>query len=148
MSNKNFFKKILYFLGIEDEIPQETEKDDFEPYNIARPEPKPIGRVINIHQTNRNKVVIYKPDSFEEVREITDEVKNRKSVIVNLEKLDKENAKRILDFMAGSIYALDGTVRKIGLGIFLFAPENVDVAGLEPEEENQDKSPLNIKIRG
>ncbi|NLZ53310.1 MAG: cell division protein SepF, partial [Thermoanaerobacteraceae bacterium] len=81
MSNKTFFKKILYFLGIEDEIPQEAEKDDFEPY-IARPEPKPMGRVINIHQTSKNKMVIFKPRSFEEVREITDEVKNRRAAIV------------------------------------------------------------------
>lgn len=147
MSNKTFFKKILHFLGIEDEMPQEEEKGNFEPY-IARPEPKPMGRVINIHQTNKNKVVIFKPGSFEDVREITNEVKNRRAVIVNLERLDKDNAKRVLDFMAGSIFALDGTVKKIGPGIFLFAPDNVDVAGLETEEENQDNSSLHAKIRG
>ena len=54
----------------------------------------------------------------------------------------------VLDFMAGSIFALDGTVKKIGPGIFLFAPDNVDVAGLETEEENQDNSSLHAKIRG
>ncbi|NLZ54246.1 MAG: cell division protein SepF, partial [Thermoanaerobacteraceae bacterium] len=68
--------------------------------------------------------------------------KNRRAAIVNLEKLDRENAKRILDFMSGSIYALSGTVKKIGPGIFLFAPDNVDVSGLEAEEGNQDKSSL------
>jgi len=141
MSSKTFFKKILYFLGIEDEVPQEAEKNDFEPY-IARPEPKSMGRVINLHQTNKNKMVIFKPSSFEEVREITDEVKNRRAAIVNLEKLDRETAKRILDFMAGSIYALNGTVKKIGPGIFLFAPDNVDVSGVEAEDANQDKSSL------
>jgi len=146
MSSKTFFRKILYFLGIEDEIPQEAEKNDFEPY-IARPEPKSMGRVINLHQTNKNKMVIFKPSSFEEVREITDEVKNRRAAIVNFEKLDRETAKRILDFMAGSIYALNGTVKKIGPGIFLFAPDNVDVSGVEAEEKNQDTL-SNIKLRG
>ena len=146
MSNKTFFKKILYFLGIEDEMPEEAEKQDFEPY-IARPEPKSRGRVINIHQTNKNKMIIFKPGSFEEVSEITDEVKNRRAVIVNFEKLDKETAKRILDFMSGSIYELNGTVKKIGPGIFIFAPDNVDVSGVEGDEENQD-TVSNIKLRG
>lgn len=144
MSGKTFFKKILYFLGIEDEVSQEPEKDDYEPY-IARPEPKSMGRVINIHQTSKNKMVIFKPDSFEEVREISDEVKNRRAAIVNLEKLDRENAKRVLDFMAGSIYALNGAVKKVGPGIFLFVPDNIDVSGVDIEEENQDKSSLASK---
>ncbi|HHV18283.1 MAG TPA: cell division protein SepF [Thermoanaerobacterales bacterium] len=144
MSGKTFFKKILYFLGIEDEVSQEHEKDNFEPY-VARPESKPIGRVINIHQTSKNKMVIFKPDSFEEVREISDEVKNRRAAIVNLEKLDRENAKRVLDFMAGSIYALNGAVKKVGPGIFLFVPDNIDVSGVDIEEENQDKSSLASK---
>jgi len=146
MSNKSFFKKILYFLGIEDEMPEEDEKNDFEPY-IARPEQKAKGRVINIHQTNKNKMIIFKPSTFEEVREITDEIKNRRAVIVNFERLDKETAKRVLDFMSGSIYALNGTVKKIGPGIFLFAPDNVDISGLEGEEESQDSS-SNLKLRG
>ena len=142
MSGKTFFKKVLYFLGIEDEVSQESEKDEFEPY-IARPEPKPIGRVINIHQTSKNRMVIFKPSSFEEVREITDEVKNRRAAIVNLEKLDRENAKRVLDFMAGSIYALNGAVKKKGPGIFLFVPDNIDVSGVEIEEnKNNDKPSL------
>ena len=92
MSGKTFLKNTV-FLGIEDEVSQEHEKDNFEPY-VARPESKPIGRVINIHQTSKNKMVIFKPDSFEEVREISDEVKNRRAAIVNLEKLDRENAKQ------------------------------------------------------
>lgn len=141
MSAKTFFEKVLYFLGIQDEMPEEPEKENYEPY-IVRPEQKPASRVINIHQTSKNKMVIFKPSSFEEVREITDEVKNRRAAIVNLEKLDKENAKRILDFMAGSIYALNGTARKIGSGIFVFAPDNIDVSGVDMEEYNLEKSSL------
>jgi len=132
LGNKAFFKKILYFLGIEDDIPSENEKEDYEAVPL-RPEPKP-GRVINIHQTSKNKMVIFKPVAFEDVREITDEVKNRRAAIINLERLEKENAKRVLDFMAGSIYALNGTVRKIGPGIFIFAPDNIDVSGVDLEE--------------
>jgi len=145
MGNKTFFKKILYFLGIEDELPEDVEKNDFDSY-ISRSEQKSKGMVINLHQTNKNKMTILKPSSFEEVREICDEVKNRRAVIVNFEKLDRETAKRIVDFMAGSIYALNGTVKKIGPGIFLFAPDNVDVSDQEREEEDHDAL-SNLKLR-
>ena len=131
MSNKTLFKKILYFLGIEDDVPPEEE--EHKPYPM-RPEPKP-GRVINIHQASKNKMVIFKPIAFEEVKEITDEVKNRRAAIVNLERLETANAKRILDFMAGSIYALNGTVKKIGPGIFIFAPDNIDISGVDIDDD-------------
>lgn len=140
MAGKNFFNKILYMLGIEDEDPAPLEdRESYEPY-MARPDIKTKGRVINIHQTSKNKMVIYKPTSFDEVKEISDEVKNRRAVIVNMEKLDKDNAKRVLDFMSGSIYALNGTVKKIGPGIFIFAPDNVDISGSALEESLQEKS--------
>lgn len=140
MAGKNFFNKILYMLGIEDEDPVPAEdKGDYESY-MPRPDMKAKGRVINIHQTSKNKMVIYKPTSFDEVKEISDEVKNRRAVIVNMEKLDKDNAKRVLDFMNGNIYALNGTVKKIGPGIFIFAPDNVDISGNDLDESLQEKS--------
>ena len=72
-------------------------------------------------------------------------LKTEEQPFVNLEKLDRENAKRVLDFMAGSIYALNGAVKKVGPGIFLFVPDNIDVSGVDIEEENQDKSSLASK---
>lgn len=141
MSDKSVFKKILYFLGIEDDVPPTAENDNLEVFP-PRPEPKPVGRVINIHQTSKNKMIIFKPISFEEVKDITDEVKNRRAAIVNLERLDRETAKRVLDFMAGSIYALNGTVKKIGPGIFIFAPDNIDVSGVEVDESVEERSTL------
>ena len=144
MGGKRLFNKILYFLGIEDDNPSPPEREDYEDY-LNRPEQRPKGRIINIHQTTKNKMVIFKPGSFDEVRDISDEVKNRKAVIVNMEKLDKENAKRILDFMSGSIYALNGTVKKIGPGIFIFAPDNIDISGIDMEEGLQEKPSLLLK---
>lgn len=128
MGNKTIFNKIMYFLGIEDEDPNPEIEDDYF-------EQKTKGRVINIHQASKNKMVIYKPTSFDEVKEMSDEVRNRRAVIVNLEKTEKECAQRILDFMSGSVYALSGVVQKIGPGIYIFAPDNVDISGVEIEEE-------------
>ncbi len=133
------FKKVLYFLGIEDEMPQERDEIGQKSYT-SRSEQKTLGRVINIHQASKNKMIIFKPRSFEEVRGITDEVKNRRAVIVNFERTDKDNAKRILDFLSGSVYALNGSVKRIGPGIFLFVPDNIDVANAEVEENRYKPS--------
>jgi cell division inhibitor SepF len=145
MSGKKFFNKVLYFLGIEDDDdshePVEKEEEEFDPY-MFKPEMKSRGRVINIHQTAKNKMVIFKPNTFDEVRDICDEVKNRRASIVNMERLDRETAKRILDFMSGSIYALNGTVKKVGSGIFVFAPDNVDISGFDMEEGMKEKPSL------
>ena len=144
MSGKPFLKKVMYFLGIEDEESQDKATENIEPY-AGRFEAKPAGKIINIHQTSKHKMVVFKPDSFEEVREITDEVRNRRATIVNLDKLDREKAKRILDFMSGSIYALNGSVKKIGPSIFLFVPDNIDVTGFEMEQDKNNKSPYVLK---
>ncbi|NLC63617.1 MAG: cell division protein SepF [Thermoanaerobacterales bacterium] len=140
MSGKKLFNKVLYFLGIEDDDDADTpeKEEEYDSY-IFKPEVKPKGRVINIHQTAKNKMVIFKPKTYDEVKDICDEVKNRRASIVNMEKLDKDTAKRVLDFMSGSIYALNGTVKKVGAGIFIFAPDYVDLSGFDMEEGVKEK---------
>lgn len=145
MGNK-FINKVLYFLGIGDEEPQMEEKEEKD-YGLLPIDQRPKGRVINIHQNIKNKMVILKPASFDDVKEITDEVKNRRAVIVNMEKVDKENAKRILDFLSGSIYALNGTVKKVGPGIFVFAPDNIDISGVDVEESLLDNEKRTFQIK-
>lgn len=129
MGVKEVYNNILNYLGLIDE-PDALEKEDFEPYPI-KIEQKPKGKVINIHQGPKNKMIVFHPASFDDVRDICDEIKNRRAAIVNLEKLDKDEAKRILDFMMGATYALNGNVKKVGNGIFVFAPDNIDVAGTD-----------------
>ncbi|TYP54906.1 cell division protein SepF [Thermosediminibacter litoriperuensis] len=139
MANNRLFNKILYFLGIEDEDPAVHQPE--ESLHIpVRPE---RGRIINIHQAPKNRVVVFKPSCFDEVREISEELKSRRAVIVNLEGLDKEAARRILDFLSGSVFVLDGTVKKVGSGTFVFAPNNVDISGLNMDEgETGREKPL------
>ena len=75
------------------------------------------------------KMIVYHPVSYEDTQNIIDNMKSRKPVIVNMEELEIDCAQRILDFMAGAIYALDGTIYKISRGIFVVAPTNYDVIG-------------------
>ena len=93
------------------------------------------------------RLVIIEPQGFDECARLVDGLKNRKPIIVNLEKLDVDTAKKIFDFLGGATYALNGNVQKIANSIFVFAPENVDIdAESEHQpynftEENEDYNP-------
>lgn len=91
-------------------------------------------RVTGITNTPANssgavRMVVYQPQNFEDTQTIIDSLKGNRPVIVNLENLQIDAAQRVLDFISGAIYALDGSVRKISKGIFLLAPPGVDISG-------------------
>jgi len=75
------------------------------------------------------RMVVFQPQTYEDTQTIIDNLKSRKPVIVNLENLNVDVAQRVLDFISGAIYALDGSVRKVSKGIFLLAPKGVDISG-------------------
>jgi len=77
--------------------------------------------------TNPFKLVVLEPKGFEECPKLVDSLKGRKPVILNLEKLESDTARKIFDFMSGATYALNGNVQKVANNIFVFAPENVDI---------------------
>lgn len=78
--------------------------------------------------TNPFKLVVIEPKSFDECPRLVDNLKSRKPVIINLEKIESDTARKIFDFLSGATYALNGNVQKIANNIFVFAPENVDIA--------------------
>ena len=77
--------------------------------------------------TNAFKLVVIEPESFDECSRLVDNLRSRKPVIVNLEKLDTDTARKIFDFLGGATYALNGNVQKVANNIFIFAPENVAI---------------------
>lgn len=80
---------------------------------------------------NRNttpfKMVVIEPAGFEECPKLVDSLKAKKPIIINLEKIDSDSARKIFDFLSGATYALNGNVQKVANNIFVFAPENVDI---------------------
>ncbi len=86
-------------------------------------------KVVNIHSNSQFKVVIMQPETFDDARDVCDHLKNKKPVIVNLESLTKETAQRVVDFLSGAVYAVDGDIQKVSTGIFMIAPNNVEVMG-------------------
>jgi Uncharacterized protein conserved in bacteria len=85
--------------------------------------------VVSIHTQKQVRVIVVEPVSFEEAQGIAEHLKARKSVILNLERTDGHLSQRIVDFISGTTYALGGNMQKVGNGIFLFVPNNVDISG-------------------
>ena len=95
--------------------------------------------IVNLPTAQKQmKVMVVEPFAFDDAQHVADHLKNRKPVVVNFENCDKEVAKRMIDFISGTTYALGGSIQKIGNNIFLCAPNNVDVA-YSPHDEGNDK---------
>ncbi len=86
------------------------------------------GKVLTMN-SNKPSVVLFRPTSFNEATKAADDLRQRKAVIVNLENVDAAMARRVVDFLSGCAYALDGKVKKIALATYLFCPHSMDVMG-------------------
>lgn len=95
------------------------------------------------------KMILLEPRAYSEAQQIADHLKKRNTVVVNLKRVTPEQAKRIIDFLGGTIYAIGGKIQKIGGGIFLCAPNNVSVQGEITGDTNgkgiHDNDDLNIE---
>ncbi len=90
-----------------------------------------------------NKMILLEPRAYSESQQIAEHLKHRNSVVVNLKRVTSEQAKRIIDFLSGVIYAIGGSMQKIGVGIYLCTPNNVNVQG-KITEENKDNDKKNV----
>ncbi len=90
-------------------------------------EAKPVK--LNKLKTGEAEVVITEPLSYSESQSIADYILSNRSIVINLHKVTPDHAKRIIDFLSGAVYAVDGTIQKIGEEIFLVAPKAVNVSG-------------------
>lgn len=104
--------------------------------NTDRPERR-SNKVVNIHTTTQLQVVLVKPDRFENAAEIADHLREKRTVVLNLEQTSKDVSRRILDFLSGAAYAQEGKVKKVALSTYIITPYNVDILGdLIDELEN------------
>jgi len=85
------------------------------------------------------KMILLEPRAFSESQQIADHLKMRNTVVVNMKRVTSEQAKRIIDFLSGTVYAIGGDLQKIGVGIFLCTPKNVNVEGSISEDDNNKK---------
>ncbi|MNC66829.1 Cell division protein SepF [compost metagenome] len=84
---------------------------------------------MSIHSQKNVKVILYEPRSYDEAQEIADHLRSHRAVVVNLQRVRNDQAMRIIDFLSGTIYALSGSISKIGGNIFLCTPDTVEIQG-------------------
>lgn len=94
-------------------------------------------KVVNIHATTQPKVVLVKPERFENASEIADHLKEKRTVVLNLESTNKDVARRLIDFLSGVAYAGEGKIKKVAANTYIITPYSVDIMGdLIDELEN------------
>ena len=114
------FEKIKKFIGEDGSELEQVSSDNNEYYKDT------------FKQTGSNsgsKMILLEPRAFSEAQTISDYLKSRNTVVVNLKRVTPEIAKRVVDFLSGSVYAIGGDLQKLGNGIFLCTPNNVNVEG-------------------
>ena len=141
--------KVWDLFGMDSAEPDEYDEENVYDYENEEEEEdkKRFGRKNNNNkvvsmpqqQTNAIKMVISQPTTFEQSDEICSFLKEKKSVIVNLEYVNKEVARRIVDFISGGVYALDGYIQKVSNSIFLVAPSNYEITNEMAREEIKNK---------
>ncbi|HHY21913.1 MAG TPA: cell division protein SepF [Bacilli bacterium] len=143
MGFKSRFKR---FFELEDEFEEIEEYEE----EIASTQEESNVKRDRSHKSNQNvvslqsvqkmaKVVLLEPRTYDEAQDIADHLKNRKAVIINLQRVSHDQAKRIVDFLAGTVYAIGGDIQKLGTSIFLCTPDNVDVSGTISEMFHQER---------
>ena len=132
MKEKGVKNKIMGFFGGGSEDEEEKTEDESY-YNTSREE---------YHEQNGiagSKMMLLEPRAYSESQQIADYLKNRNAVVVNLKRVTPDQAKRIIDFLYGCIYAIGGDLQKIGGGIFLCTPKNINVQGkISDDTDGQD----------
>lgn len=96
-----------------------------------------------VSTTSSGKMILLEPRAYSESQQIADHLKKKNTVVVNMKRVTPDQAKRIVDFLSGTVYALGGDLQKIGGGIFLCTPNNVDVEGAITDDEDKGKKSKN-----
>lgn len=119
------FKKFFGSNKVED-IEDNIREDEY--YKISRTNFKETS------ETDGSKMILFEPRAYSEAQQIAEYLKNRNTVVVNLKRVTPDQAKRIVDFLSGTLYAINGDLQKLGGGIFLCTPNNVNVEGKITED--------------
>lgn len=145
MSMKNKFKNFFY---LEEEEEDEAPRTNNNRRNESQPIPQPTVRktakerrnvhfeatpssnIVSLQNLQKSsKVILVEPRVYAEAQDISEHLKNKRAVVVNLQRIDKDQGIRIVDFLSGTVYALGGDIQRIGTDIFLCAPDTVEVDG-------------------
>lgn len=127
MSLKNKFKSLF---SVDEEYEYEYIDGENDP-QVTPEKNHQEKNVVNLSSMKQatSKVVLCEPRTYNEVQEIADQIVNRRAVVINLERIDHHEARRIIDFLSGTVYAVEGEIQKLGTQTFLCAPDNIEISG-------------------
>lgn len=140
MSIKNKFEKWFYLEDEEDDVKEQPSREEQRPVqeqprrvparNQTTGEPQRSATVVSLQSLQKSsKVVLIEPRVYAEAQDISEHLKNKRAVVVNLQRIERDQGIRIVDFLSGTVYAIGGDIQRIGTDIFLCVPENVEVDG-------------------
>ncbi len=140
MSIKNRFEKWFYLDDEDGEVKEQPRREEQRPVQeqprkpISRKqatgEPQQSATVVSLQSIQKSsKVILIEPRVYAEAQDISEHLKNKRAVVVNLQRIERDQGIRIVDFLSGTVYAIGGDIQRIGTDIFLCVPENVEVAG-------------------
>lgn len=114
----------------------DVEEDDEEEEEEKKEKEEP-------NKNTNGKMILLEPRAYSESQQIADHLKKKNTVVVNMKRVTADQAKRIVDFLSGTVYALGGDLQKIGAGIFLCTPKNVNVEGAITDDDDKNKKNKN-----
>jgi cell division inhibitor SepF len=135
--------KFMNFLGLQEEeevierekVVEEMDDAETNPYEQRN---KNKANVVSIHSQKNSRVVLSEPRSYDETQDIADHLRSRRAVVVNLQRVRPDIGVRIVDFLSGTVYALNGSISKLGPNIFMCTPDSVDIHGHISELTNEE----------
>ena len=143
--------KICGKIGLGDPVEEQKNEgtEDFMEYDDEQRKNSSSGNIVNFHAASASesaasrqmKVMIIEPASFDDAQQVANCLKEKRPVVINFENTDGEAAKRIIDFISGTTYALSGEIKKVGHNVFLCAPSNVNVSYTEEQKTVSTEMP-------
>lgn len=135
--------RVMNFFGLQEEE-EDVSRNKSSEYSeetetFVNDSRKNKGNIVSIHSQKNTRVVLTEPKSYEDTQEIADHLRSRRPVIVNLHRSKPDQALRIVDFLSGTVYALNGSISKVGHNIFLCTPDTVEIHGVITETATTDE---------
>ncbi|MFG6118165.1 MULTISPECIES: cell division protein SepF [Thalassobacillus] len=132
MSMKNKFKS-FFTLDDEYEYMEEEVEESNKSQQVSQPQNYPEQKAKNVvslkSAQSSSRMMLCEPRNYNEAQDIADHLVNRRAVVINLQRVDHHQAKRIVDFLSGTVYAIGGDIQKLGMQTFLCTPDNVEISG-------------------
>ena len=136
------FNRLMHFFGIQEDEDERGAHTTADEEVLAQDVKKTRNNIVSLHAHKSSKLVLCEPRSYEEAQQLADYLRSRRVIVVNLQRIHPDHAIRIVDFLSGTVYALNGAISKVGTNIFVCAPESTEIQGTISEWLHEQAAPM------